>query len=212
MLKCQFSVRGLLVVVALVAVGCTALINASPLWDSVILTAVLAALLGAVVASACRRGSARAFWLGFGVVGWGYLWLSGMLLANLSTPLRLPMYYSWDEPVLATTRLTRWIYETAFRSAPTRLGPLPVGAMFSVNSGPFDSESDPFSADSDVETDPADATDSQDSDRSGPTVPKRSYSDFASFMCIGESLWALLLAYGGGCLGHHFYVTRNKEP
>ncbi|MHC4178427.1 MAG: hypothetical protein ACYSWU_13020 [Planctomycetota bacterium] len=72
----QFSVFGLLVLVAFVSVACAALVYASLWWASICPTGAVIAQLVAVLGVVYRRGSARAFWLGFAVLGWGYLLLA----------------------------------------------------------------------------------------------------------------------------------------
>ncbi len=72
----QFSVFGLLVLVAFVSVACAAMVYASLWWASICLTCAVIAQLVAVLAVVYRHGSARAFWVGFALLGWGYLLLT----------------------------------------------------------------------------------------------------------------------------------------
>jgi hypothetical protein len=67
------SLRGLMIAVLYAAIGLTALRNASERW--VIATFLLALLLpvGALLTAWIAKGRARAFWLGFGLCGWGAL-------------------------------------------------------------------------------------------------------------------------------------------
>lgn len=72
----QFSVFALLMVVAFVSVACAALVYASLWWASICLTGAVIVHLVAVLGLVYRCGPARAFWLGFAVLGWGYLLLA----------------------------------------------------------------------------------------------------------------------------------------
>jgi hypothetical protein len=65
MLPWQFSLRGLLVLVALTAIWCVAIINASPAWVMTTRGSSLMTLLFAMLAIWYRRGQKRAFWAGY---------------------------------------------------------------------------------------------------------------------------------------------------
>ena len=101
----QFSIKALLGLTVLVALGCAALVNVSEWWASVLIEATVAMLLVAVLLSIFRRGRGRAFWIGFAVVGWVYL---------LPTPGRLQFlgWFGWTRPPLLTTKLAELAYST----------------------------------------------------------------------------------------------------
>jgi hypothetical protein len=69
----RISVRSLMAIVLISAIGLAALRNASNLWAGIILLLDLAALAGAVLGAAIMRGREQAWWLGFVVFGAGYL-------------------------------------------------------------------------------------------------------------------------------------------
>lgn len=71
-----FSLKRLLAVVTFAAVGLTALLNASEVWESVVglMTAIF--LLTALVAVICSRSQRRAFWIGCAVFAAGYLFIA----------------------------------------------------------------------------------------------------------------------------------------
>ena len=71
-----FSIKGLLAAVTLIAVGLFALMNASYVWSSVVLSFTLLLLLIALVAIVYQRGESRAFWVGFAIFGWAYFILT----------------------------------------------------------------------------------------------------------------------------------------
>lgn len=71
----RFSVRTLFLLVAVVALGVTALLQATSLWASLTTTVTYLMLSIAIPAVVYRREAPRAFWLGFAVCGWGcVLW------------------------------------------------------------------------------------------------------------------------------------------
>jgi hypothetical protein len=57
-------------------VGIAALKSPSILWNSVCFSAAGGTLVGSLLCIAYQEGSARAFWLGFAVLGWGHFLLS----------------------------------------------------------------------------------------------------------------------------------------
>jgi WD40 repeat protein len=73
-IRLQFSLVSLFGLAAVVALACAALVNASPLWASAWYTFTLLLLLTATLAAVFRPRN-RAFWLGFVVFGWAYLFL-----------------------------------------------------------------------------------------------------------------------------------------
>lgn len=69
----RFTIASLLGVVLVAAVGTAALRAATDLWDSVLFSATILALLAAVLLAVHRRGLRRAYWLGFAIFGAAYL-------------------------------------------------------------------------------------------------------------------------------------------
>jgi hypothetical protein len=67
-----FSLRTLMVLVTLSAVGCFALAQHTPWWASIMLTLTYGLLLLGTLSAVVRNGSGRVFWLGFAVSGWAY--------------------------------------------------------------------------------------------------------------------------------------------
>ncbi|MDB5349577.1 MAG: hypothetical protein JWN86_824 [Planctomycetota bacterium] len=63
-----------LALIAFLAIGMGALRSPTVLWAQIVTTAALTALLIATVGAIV--GSPRAFWVGFAVVGWSYLFFS----------------------------------------------------------------------------------------------------------------------------------------
>ena len=68
----RFSIRLLLGLVTFIAIAIGSLLNANQLWFQVLLTAtILLFVIGTLVAIG-RTGAARAFWIGFVVIGCAY--------------------------------------------------------------------------------------------------------------------------------------------
>jgi hypothetical protein len=72
----RFSLRTLLLAVALFALALVATMNASRPWAVAIEALVYVLLSAAIVGALCTIGEQRAFWIGCAVFGWG-LWLAG---------------------------------------------------------------------------------------------------------------------------------------
>src|SRR5688500_712555 len=105
----RFSIRQLLLATAFIAVGCFALLNASA-WVAAALFCGLTLILSAAVLFAIYRdGERRAFWIGFAVLGWVYLFLcfSGFLSATS---------LSWHGNI--TALLTGALYDRVYSSEP----------------------------------------------------------------------------------------------
>jgi hypothetical protein len=69
----QISLKGLMALIALFAVGFVALKNPSEIWASFLFSLTLAVLATATLAAAAARGDDRVRWLGFATFGWVYL-------------------------------------------------------------------------------------------------------------------------------------------
>ena len=76
MRRIRFSIAGLMFVVAISALLVAALRSASGAWAGAVLLVVRAVLGLGIVGALCRRGSERAWWLGFSVFGCGYMMLA----------------------------------------------------------------------------------------------------------------------------------------
>ena len=69
----RFTIRSLLAVVSLIAIGIAALRAADDLWDSGMLGLTVLGLMTAVPLAVHRTDGRRAYWLGFALFGWAYL-------------------------------------------------------------------------------------------------------------------------------------------
>ena len=110
----QFSLRSLLVATVLIALGCAALLNATPVCASLVLSATLGVLVVAILGSIYRTGRTRAFWLGMAIVGWAYLWLARQPDDSLR-PLSDPRARFLEQGPLVTTLLLQQAYIDVLR-------------------------------------------------------------------------------------------------
>ena len=72
----RFNIASLLFVVLVLAVGIAALRESNEIWDAGVFTLTLGVLLVSIILAVHRRKARRAFWLGFGLFGFGYLVLT----------------------------------------------------------------------------------------------------------------------------------------
>jgi hypothetical protein len=85
--KARLSIAGLMGVVLVASLGLTALRSATEEWAGATTLVTGGVLALGVVGAACRRGAERAWWLGFALFGWGYLFL---IFGGAYTSLHLP--------------------------------------------------------------------------------------------------------------------------
>jgi len=69
----RFSLRQLLIAIALIAVGLFALRSAGPIWVMVLLSLTLLVLAASPLVALYRQGPERAFWIGFATMGCFYM-------------------------------------------------------------------------------------------------------------------------------------------
>jgi hypothetical protein len=72
----HFEIRGLMVLIVLVAAAFAGLRTPSPLWANAWFSMTLAALTLAIPAAVYTQGGRRAFWVGFATCGWVYFVLA----------------------------------------------------------------------------------------------------------------------------------------
>lgn len=68
----QFSLRAMLVAIAVCSVATAALRSGDWLWARILFTLTLGLHLAAVLGVVYRTGGRRAFWIGFALFGWSY--------------------------------------------------------------------------------------------------------------------------------------------
>jgi hypothetical protein len=72
-MQLQYPLRNLVGAVIACAVVCAVAIRPPIRLGSVSITIVVGVLFAAVLEAVFRRGDVRHFWIGFGILGWGYL-------------------------------------------------------------------------------------------------------------------------------------------
>ena len=188
MRRFRFHIGSLLILVLLLGVGFAALREANDLWDGIVLTAALCVLLVSVLYAIHRRDERRAFWLGFALVGWGYLGL-----------IAIPSI----EARLLTTRALAYLDS----KVPGR----PITYMVQPWGGPINNSGQGVTA---VAFSPqgnllAGSTNSASWNVYSTTTGKLVWSGGGTtenFLRIGHSLFALILAWVGGKLSRSLHV------
>jgi hypothetical protein len=116
----RISISVLMALMLIISVAFVSLMFATELMAGLVLLPTLGILAMAILGVVYRRGNARAFWLGFVLLGWGY-----MILASGSW---------WDRgvnrPELATTSLLDQFYPVLQRERNPRLLPTTLGRLF----------------------------------------------------------------------------------
>ncbi len=72
MQRYRFSIRGLMIIIMVLAVAFAALRTPSRIWANAWFSLALGGITIAIPAAVVRRGDRRAFWIGFAVCGWVY--------------------------------------------------------------------------------------------------------------------------------------------
>ena len=187
----HFSLRQLLLTVALCAVGTVGVIYPTPLCASIIFSSTVFILLAALLAALGCTGSSRVFWLGFAIAGWGYLWLAHW--TDEDYPIDYPDVVPWQLQAngpLVTTKVVRWVFSAIHGSSDTPKG----GGIFSVGSSEMKRNAESFVRFAQFGT--------------SPTM-SRYDPKLLAFMRVGHSLWTLLFAWLGGQITRYFH---SKGP
>jgi hypothetical protein len=178
----MFSLRTLLIAIAVAALGIAAIVNRTPLWASAFVTLTVALILAATVL-AILRPCQRAFWMPVAIVGLGY---TGIIYIDLLQDLH---------HLLVTTRLTaagwRWLHRDAIEStADARSVPQP---------------DDPFADPTPGEYTGAEVV--RDA-RRWHNYNEEHAAKLRSYYWSAQSLWTLMLAFGSGLVSWHFLRPR----
>jgi hypothetical protein len=196
----------LLAVVAFIALACTALVWANGIWATTLFTAALGVLLFGVLALVLRRGVKQAFWIGFALFGWGYLWMAHWPNGDYSFVSgafdgggRQWTLQQGEDDNLATTRLLAHAYShwlTKVRTPPTPAAPLSTDT-YTVQA--FEGQSVVVGGGAYGSTAP-------------PAVAKVNlFPHLHEFMRVGHSLFIIVFALFGGWLGTVLYRTRESK-
>lgn len=188
----RFSLITLFGAVLVVSIGCGALASASDAWTRFIVSATVVALLIATVGAFYLPVRSRAFAGGFALCGWAYLLVA-----------QGPWFESL-KPQLATTVALNHLAAVMHPEGLTIYAP---GATVWTGFPPGNVSSTGFTITS--ATMPAGGSGIV---YAAPTVFPAPYSNTpGNFHQIGQSLWTLLLAFGGGILAAVF-AARKSQP
>jgi hypothetical protein len=224
MYRPTISIRAMLCVVAFVGLACVALVRANSIWATVMFTGALAVISLGLLAAILLRGARQAYWAGFALFGWLYLWMAhwpsdtGWIGPNQPASWRLQQN---ETGPLATTRLLAHAYlnwlpmvrtPQVVSTAATPIETSSDGSTFVISSGSLgvggfvDPSAGGYGGVSGgtLTITPAALP---------PTVPVPvaiSYPLMHEFMRIGHSLFTIIVAGVGGALATYLYQTRDR--
>jgi hypothetical protein len=206
-MRVRFSLRQLMSFMAFAAIGCGGLARPSVYLASAAFTVTLVILLVAILAAVGRTGTARVFWIGFALAGWGYLWLAHW--PDEEYTLRSEWQLQTSGP-LFTTKLLRMAH-TAMHPVPQQyIPPTSRGAGGLGAGGFFDVPSEP--AFGPVFAQPGSRGGNASDPFGSAFAASVAYDQkLAAFMRFGHSLWALVFAYLGGHLTRYFRATAGNS-
>lgn len=192
----QFTLRHLLVAVAFVAIGCTALINANGWWYCGVWMAAVALLIASVLLVIFRRGERQSFWIGFAAVGW---------LAVIGAMANLPPLSTVGQ---APNQLTFWLYE--------QLPEVKRAQFINEQTGqpqmnvPYDPQYPPTAYRPPAQLGMRQLALAVAQQQYFTYAPNPRYIRADEFLSIGQALWTLLAAYLGGLVAQWIYRREHR--
>jgi hypothetical protein len=215
----RFSLARLLAAVLLIAAALAMLIHATPLWADLCSILVVLLFLIAVVAVPYRRGAAQAFWLGFAILGWGYLLIdkTSLLDADVIASAWLERLHTkvrrFAPPAEENTITVLFTSETTVRVDDESV---PVdNAVAAIRRSRQKTGREHVAVYIDPSVDPAALREQIATVRNfgrarvaqfTPAVPALN-----DFVRVGQRLAAIVIALLGGLAGRVFYATRDKQ-
>ncbi|HZL86941.1 MAG TPA: hypothetical protein VFB96_01080 [Pirellulaceae bacterium] len=203
----QFSIRTLLVAVAIAAVGVAALLNANLWWEAATWLVALGLVGSGILLSVYRQGEQRAFWLGFVIFG-------SLYLAVLFSTAIIGSHYE-----LAPSQLLQLAYRSVIPAerqsqyvppAGSAGSPVPtVAYSYTVLAATANTSAY-------VPAQPVPVTGPSITGPPGllpmpqPLMPNPNFVPIEKFVSIGQSLWLLLAAALGGKLCQ--WICRTQSP
>jgi len=193
MTAARFSLAALLLWMAMIAVGCQALVSHTPLWTYLVVSATVTLFGLALLTALASAGGKRAYLLGFALAGGGYLLLT-----------LYPLMFHLGEQLLTTRVLMVFWSEVGEQPPQPQPGqPQPGGS----GNAAWGTPAATAAADDDGDYEAMmngggflSAASGQDYYRS-----KRSY------LFIGQCLWAVLLAFPAGLFCAWQYERRIRR-
>jgi hypothetical protein len=212
MRKIRFHIASIVILILLVAVCLAALRESNQIWDSSVFSITLGTLFMSILLTIYRLGPKRAFWLGFALAGWTYLGFT--LVPSI-------------ESRLITNKALVYLDSKVPRSLMARLGYF-EGTDFD-NDGTMDlyvvnSQTHALVVDKGnraiAGATPNTASSLVNNRASGNgwlfllnSVGRWMRGPVGSpenFVRIGHSLFALVIAVGGGQVSRHLYATNHE--
>jgi hypothetical protein len=207
----RFSIRTLMAVVVVAAIGLAALRNANDLWAGVLLTIVFLALASAVMAALILRDRERYTWAGFAFFAGGYLAMT--LGPGLSAPFKAHF---------GTTALLAYAQSQVAVASPASSGTAPnrqvrraslvqrIASLEETTGG----TNDPALATLKKRLIDFDAATERQrvllaaADKWRSVLPGAVNAE--QFFCVGHSLFALLAGLAGGTVARWLYARRQR--
>jgi hypothetical protein len=203
--RMRFSIASLLIWVALLGVGITALRSGSPLWANALFSLAIGILTVAVLAAVYRRGRRRAFWVGFASCGWVYLLLSlgpgneSLVSPFLITTAILDLLYPKVVPPPAAAPAGPGNGPATSAMAQSRRWQVMVFKTGGIGGGIIPPPRSSWAAWTETDRETVETR-----------VGGVSFSIPDSFRRTGHSLFCLLAALTGGVLTRCLYSTRDE--
>jgi hypothetical protein len=202
----SFGLRQLFLWTATIALGLVALRSASMTWVAAMLGLALAVLTASILLVVFRRGSQRAYWIGFTTVGWMYLLLvfASWTLARMGSD---------DNPLRAHNLITQqlsslsyhWLYDKAFEKYYANSSNTAAGSMSGRNF--YVTTSDMGGGGEYDRSIMIPLIGIAVPNGSGPPAGPAPGPNESDFVNVAHALWALLFAAIGGSLAYRLYVT-----
>jgi hypothetical protein len=185
----RFSLGSMFLGVAAVCLACAALVKPNWIWVLTLQAASLGVLTLALLAALVyQRGAARAFWIGFAVVGWGYLGPQRLHLSEVSV----------------SGQVSEWLLDVIHPYPPPSASPPPLDPMTGqpgVAEG-FDPDGQeaPYLATAPI---------------AGPVPPQpAAYDDVEkarnAFPYLVIWIWPPLFGFVGGIVAQQLYFRRER--
>lgn len=201
---------------AIIGLGCVALRSANATWVASMFGLTWLALAASLLLAFYRDGQARAFWIGFAVIGWLHL-----LLLMYGWSLH-PETYKWSTPLrpdeLITTRISHkahdWMYPqvmvpVVYGGMGGSMGGMAMGGGGDGSMGGYsEGMAGPGGSMPGGGGMPGMGSMMGGSGTVSVPSPGPSQQDFTN---VAHALWTLLLAIAGGQFGKWLFATRDRR-
>jgi hypothetical protein len=172
--------------VAAVSLACAALVKPNWIWVLTLQSASLGILTVALLAALVyQRGAARAFWIGFAVVGWGYLGLQRLHLSEVNV----------------SGQVSEWLLDVIHPAPPPSASPPPLGQSRGTAFDPYGEAPDAAAV--------------ADLDVGDPAPPQPAAYDVQAarnaFPYLVIWIWPSLFGFVGGVVAQQLYFRRERS-